>query len=494
MSSFASLRKLAGDSLVYGISGIISRFLSVFLVPIYTRVFPPSEYGAVSLVLGAFSLLNLLVILGLDNSVARWYYETEDEADREISLNTFLWSCFSAASLLSMILVIFHNEIANGLFNEARAATALVIAAVNLPLTVFITFTWNLLRMQRRPVATTIFTLTTSIFTIAMNMLLILVLGWGIEGIFYAQLFTSVVAVVWTLALFHKTISWPRINAQRWKEMLLFSLPLIPGSIAFWIVNLSGVYIIQRLKGPEDVGLYQIGATVATGMALLTGAFQMAWGPFAFSIHKEPHAKQVYSQTLIGYLAITGTAAMGLALFSREILMIFTTPEYAASFWVTAILGYNFVLVGLSYIASVGPGIVKNNYAFGISMVVSAVMLIGLSLLLVPRYGKEGAAFATFVSQSIVPIAVFWHSQRLYPIPYRFSRAALIFIVSMGGALLSLYLSTQMQLGLVAAGGLKLLVIAFYVLFVGLTFNKEMMSLKHSIVSLLRERRNAIIE
>src|SRR6476469_1917132 len=187
MSSFASLRKLAGDSLIYGVSGIVSRFLSVFLVPIYTRVFDPAEYGVVSLVTNFFALLNIVVVLGLDNAVARWYYDTEDEADRKRSLNTFLWFCLSMASVVSTIIFLLADPIADNILREPKAALVLRIAAINLPLTVFTVFTWNLLRLQRRPIATGIFTVAISLVTIILNLVFILVLKWGIPGIFVAQ-------------------------------------------------------------------------------------------------------------------------------------------------------------------------------------------------------------------------------------------------------------------------------------------------------------------
>jgi O-antigen/teichoic acid export membrane protein len=494
MSALAALRKLASDSLIYGISGTISRFLSVFLVPIYTRLFSPAEYGVISLTTSFFALMNILILFGLDNSVARWYYDTDDKSDQAESLNTFLWTCFTAAALFGVIIFLFSGRIAAGVFGTSDAAIVLKISSLNLPLTVFTAFTWNLLRMQRRPLLTAIFTLTTSLMTIGLNFLFILGLRTGISGIFLALLITSIVSTIWTLILFSGTITWPRINWRRLGEMLHFSLPLVPGSIAFWVVNLSGAYFVRASRDMHDVGLYQIGATVASGMALLTGAFQMAWGPFAFSIHKEPHANRVYSQTLIAYLAITGVAAMTLALFSREILLIFTTREYAASFWVTAILAYNFVLVGLSYIASIGPGIAKNNYGFGVSMVVSAGLLVGLSLLLVPIYGKEGAAIATFVAQLIVPIAVFWHGHKLYPIPYQFGRSAFIFAVGAAISFISLYLYMTAELTLPISIALKLLTIAAYVVIVAVTFSTEVGTLRGVLFSLLRRRQDAIIK
>ncbi|MEP6923987.1 MAG: oligosaccharide flippase family protein, partial [Pyrinomonadaceae bacterium] len=167
MSQVSLLKNFAGESVVYGISGILSRFLAVFLTPIYTRIFMPSDYGVISLVTNVSALLSILVILGLDNSMARWYYDNEDENDRKITLNTFLWSCGGIAALFALFIYCFRDFIAVRIMREPATAPLLLLMAANLPLTIFSVFTTNVLRMQRRATATTVFTLTVSLINIS---------------------------------------------------------------------------------------------------------------------------------------------------------------------------------------------------------------------------------------------------------------------------------------------------------------------------------------
>lgn len=428
MSSLSMIKRLAGESFIYGLSSVISRFIGVFLIPIYTRVFLPSDYGIISLITNSFTLLSILLVLGLDNSLHRWYYEEEDEEDRKKTLNTFLWSCFVLASVFSLLLAVFHNFFAERILREPEAARIVLVAAFNLPLTVFTVFTGNVLRIQRRAVYTSVFTLTISLITIFLNVIFVVFIRTGVIGIFYAQAITSVVAVGWTLYLFSDKISPRYFNWQRWKEMFLFSYPLIPGGVAFWIINLSGVYFIQSFSETREVGLYQVGTAIASAMAMLTGAFQMAWGPFALSIYKQSDAKQVYAMVLSVYLGATSLIAFLITLFSFEMLTILTTPDYLDAYLVAGILAFNYLVVGLGYIAVIGTSIAKNNRAYGIASLVSAGLLVALNLILVPAYGKEGAAISTLASQIIIPLAIFWHAQKLYPIPYNFAKAALIFL------------------------------------------------------------------
>jgi O-antigen/teichoic acid export membrane protein len=455
------LQKLGKESLIYGLSGVLTRFVSIFLTPIYTGIFVPSDYGIVSLVTTVFALLSILLILSLDNSMGRWYYDNEDEKDRKITLNTFLWSCFSFAVLLSLLVVVFRDFIAKQIIREPVTAPLLVLMAINLPLTIFSVFTVNVLRMQRKPAATMIFTLVSSLLNIGLNVLFVIILQLGIPGIFYAQLGTSIVAVIWTFVLFRKIISPFYFDRDRWVKMFLFSYPLIPGTLAYWVINLSGAYFIQLIDNTHEVGLYQIGINLASAVAFFTSAFQMAWGPFAYSIHKQSEAKQIYAQALLAFLAISCAISLGVMLFAPEILMILTRPSYYDAAFVSGLLAFNHIVIGLASIASIGPGIARNNNAFGISMVVSAGLLVAFNLVLVPRFGKEGAAISILLSQSIVPIALFVHGQKLYPIPYKFGQAlftlATSFILGVAG-MWTLHFRVPLGSGIL----IKTLVLLFY--------------------------------
>lgn len=459
MTAIPFLKKLAGESLIYGLSSVLTRFISVFLVPVYTRIFTPTDYGVVSLVVVVTALLNILLILSLDNSMGRWFYDSEDERDRKVTLNTFLWSCVCVAVLFAAVVILFRSFIASSLLREPATEPLLLLMAANLPLGVFSVFTTNVLRMQRRAATTIVFTITTSLINIALNVLFVIILRRGIIGIFYAQIITSCIAIVWTFILFHEQISPRYFNWTRWREMLIFSLPLIPGTVAFWVINLSGAYFVGLMNSTHEVGLYYIGTNIASILAVVTGAFQMAWGPFAYSIYKSPEAKQVYAQVLLAFLAVTCLMGLGLMLFAREVLMILTTSDYLEAAWVAGLLSFNHILIGLGYIASIGTGIAKNNKAFGAAMVASAAMLVGLNLILVPMYGKEGAAASILISQCVVPIAVFAHAQKLYPIPYKFRKAAFIFVTSFVTGIVGLTLLNSFGFSLLANAALKILMV-----------------------------------
>lgn len=414
------LRQLASESLVYGLSGIIARFLNIFLVPIYTRVFTPEEYGVVSLVTSALVLISTFVVLALDNSAARWYWDTEDSADRKSTMASWAWCQLIVSSVVATILVAFSQRLGDTLVGRPDAGTYFAIVGLALPLSALGNVATNWLRLQRRPWATLAYALGTNLLTILLTITFVVVLGYGIAGIFLAQLLTAGVSTLAAVFLLGDWIHPRHFERSRLGEMLRYGLPLIPAAIAFWVVGFADRYFVQLYTTTSEVGLYQVGSTVAALVALATGAFQQAWGPFALSIHKRDNAKQVYASVFIAYLWLASLLSTALALFAAEVIRIFATDQYSGAATIVGLLCFSYVMIGLTYIASIGPAILKISKLIGLAIMLAAIVNIALNVILVPPMGKTGSAVATLVSQSVVPIYLFYRSQQLYPIPYRF--------------------------------------------------------------------------
>src|SRR6186713_2808853 len=117
----ARLRVLASDSLIYGIAGILTRFMSVWLVPIYTRLFSPEDYGVLSLVGSTFSVVAVFAVLALDNSAARWYWDTEDDSDRKRTIVSAALCQLASATVLGLALFAVSDVLALHVVRRADA-------------------------------------------------------------------------------------------------------------------------------------------------------------------------------------------------------------------------------------------------------------------------------------------------------------------------------------------------------------------------------------
>ncbi|MEP6780421.1 MAG: oligosaccharide flippase family protein, partial [Gemmatimonadaceae bacterium] len=310
------MRVLASESLIYGVSAIFTRFISVFLVPVYTRLFSPEDYGILSLVTSTYAVVAVFAVLALDSASGRWFWDSELESDRKRTIATAAWSQIASAIVFGVALYFASDRLAILVVHRADTALYFRLLAITLPFAQFGTVVSGWLRLQRRPVAATVYALGTSLLQIAVTLFFVVGMHWGLKGIYSAQVLSLTVGAFAALALLKDWINPAWFDFVRLKAMLMFALPLIPSALAMWVVGFADRYFVEMFDSTSEVGLFSLGSSLAQGMFLLTGAFQMAWGPFALSIHKEPDAKRTYAQAFLAYLGVTTFIATGLSLFA----------------------------------------------------------------------------------------------------------------------------------------------------------------------------------
>ena len=420
--------------MIYGIAGIVSRMITVFLVPIYTRIFQPSDYGTLYLINTTFLLAGILSTCALDSAAGRWYYDTDDQTDRKRTFASWFWFQLVLTSAVSLLLFLALPLFSNYVLNipASQLWWIWLLPCCTLISNILPNMIWNWYRLNRLPKQTVLFTLSQSVFTIVLTILFVVFFHWRILGVYAALFISSLFFSIIALIQMNGWLSIEYFSRERTRQMLRFAIPLIPAALAFWLLNSTNAYFIRYFKNTAEVGLFSVGASLASVVGLFTGAFQQAWGPFAFSIINEPDAKKTYANVFLAFGMGASVLVLGMFLFSPEILRIFTTPAYYASSWVASILSINIVLIAFTYIASIGTSIVKNTIHYSVGVVIAGVVTIGLNILLIPYWGKEGSATANVLGQLIVPVYLFSKAQKLYRIEYNFWKVSFCMLLAIG--------------------------------------------------------------
>ncbi len=425
---FKYLRQLASESIVYGLTGTATRFITVFLVPLYTRALTPTDYGKMSLVRNTMALLAMCAALSLDSAAHRFYWDSDDTSARKSTLACWAWCHLAITFAATTVMIIFAKDVSVRLVGSESAAGALRFAAAALPLNVLGVVYMNRLRMERRAWAVTRYALTTSVVTVALTALLVLGFRKGIEGVFLAQLLVALGTAGFVTIQLRDVIHIRYFQLARLRSMLHYAVPLIPTAIAYWVMDVVDRYFLQAYTTTSQVGIYEIGNSIASVVALGTMAFQQAWIPFALSIHNVPGARSVYATTLVAYVWIGSMACAGATMFAPEALRLLTTQAYYGADSVVGLLAFSYLLMGAASIASLGPAVKKRTISLGVGVIMAAIANIVLNFWLVPWYGKDGAALATLISSVVAPIYLFYHSQKIYPIPFHFGKCLVIVV------------------------------------------------------------------
>lgn len=480
MSVLKSLKNLGSDSLIYGFSGILTRFIGVFLTPVYTRIYTVEDYGVIGILTNSYMLVSVVLVLAMDNSTARWFYDTEISEERKKIINTWLWF-YLGASLLASIFFLFTSSYWAELILQDYADGAFLIKllALTLPLFVLPSIGVNVLRFERKAKRAVFLSIYQSLILIGFNILFVVILRKGVAGVYYAQLCGAILTVPLATYFLYSWIGFPSwFDWVKFKEMFTYALPFVPASLGYWVVNLSGVFFVNEYLNKNEVGLYQIGISIAAVAGLATTAFQQAWSPFAFSIINQPNSKKVYAASLQIYVLCVGLICSVISVFAHEALVILTTPDYYDATVVASILTFNYLLMGLSNVSGLGAAIAKKTAPMGIVSLVSAVVLICLNFMLIPYLGKEGAALSICLAQIVIPLYMFWKSQKYYFIPYDFIKNTLILGIFITVVLIS-YLIPPFTF--IISFTINIALIFTALLMIALLIKKELMIIKNSI-------------
>ncbi|MBK7588372.1 MAG: oligosaccharide flippase family protein [Bacteroidetes bacterium] len=146
------LKQLAGESLIYGISSMLSRFIGIFLVPLYTRLLLPADYGALSLVNSTFYFIIVLAVFALDSAAARWYYDTEDINERKKTIASWFWFQLISSLILCSIIVLCSPLLSKYILKDSTKNILFIIPALGLLANILPTMVSNWLRFQRKAI------------------------------------------------------------------------------------------------------------------------------------------------------------------------------------------------------------------------------------------------------------------------------------------------------------------------------------------------------
>ena len=255
-----------------------------------------------------------------------------------------------------------------------------------------------------------------------MNIVFLVILQRGVQGLLEAGLITAGLFYVFlAVSVIRKAgFSFSRPELRR---MLAFGLPLIPGALGLWILAVSDRYFLQFLSTSHELGLYSLGYKFGVAIDfLLIGPFQLSWLPFVFSTAGEANAKEVFSRVLTYFLFVIILIALAISVLAKEVLAVMATPVFQEAYKVIPLITLSYVLYGCYFALNLGIYVGGKTKYLAVFVGASAVLNLGLNLLLVPRYGMMGAAVATLTCYLMLPIASYFISKRYYAVNYEWGR------------------------------------------------------------------------
>ncbi|HEU5279196.1 MAG TPA: oligosaccharide flippase family protein [Gaiellaceae bacterium] len=460
---FERIKELLRHSAIYGAGSIVARVLGVLLLPLYTRYLSPSDYGLIETLVALSAVLTALVAQGMKSAFFRFYFDSAEQERRHLVVRTAFWYVMAASTAVALVGIVLSPQLSWLLFGTHDHRGLVTAAFIGLWAALNYEQMTSLFRVEQRSAAYVAATLTNVAITIGATILLVVVFDEGPLGVLVGN-FTGTLIVYVALLLYSRHALGLQFDRRLYREMGRFGLPLVPSAVALWLTNFSDRFFLVKLASPHEVGLYSIGVRIASAIVLLLTAFRMAWPAFAYSIEDDREAQRTYSFVLTYVVYVCCWLALALGLLAPWIVRLITTRPFYPAQNVVAPLAFGVAAFGAYVVVQIGTGRARQTRSNWVVTGAAALVSVTLNVVLIPPYGRMGAAVSMVIAYTILFVAMAWRAHRVFPVPYQWRRVATIGVAAVGLTVFGKLLDVPLGVALVltAAFPLLLLLLGFY--------------------------------
>ena len=435
---------------------IVPRLLNyLLLTPFYTRIFAEGEYGVVTELYAYVAFLLVLLTYGMETSFFRYAQEARDK-DRVYS--TALTTLFASSALFVFLASLFSSEIASAIRYDAHPEY-IVYFAVIVGADAFTSIPFAQLRQQNRAFRFAWIKIVNVSVNIFFNFFFLLfcpwflkmnpdsVIGWVYDeniGVGYAFI-SNLIASLVTLLLLLPDILKPRFafDQKVLGRMLSYGLPLLLVGLFGMINEVSDkllfrflITVPENTPDPHDfvlaqLGIYGANYRLAVLMTLFIQMFRYAAEPFFFAHAREEDARKLYASVLKYFIIFCLLIFLGVTLF-LDIVKYFIGSDFRTGLHIVPIVLMANLLLGVFYNLSVWYKLTDMTRYGAIIAFSGAVITVVLNVLLVPRFGYTGAAWAHLACYLAMVIISFGLGRKYYRIDYDLRNIFLYFAVALG--------------------------------------------------------------
>ena len=403
-------RKLISNTFIFAVGTFSSKVLVFLLMPLYTNVLSEEQFGMVDLMVQVGNFLLPVVSCGIINGIIRFgldkYYKKSDVFTTGfLTIFAGFGILLLLEPLLSHIPYLKENTFLIYVFVLMSSLRSLCSQFVRAKGYVKLYALDGILST-----ATTIF----------FNVLYLVVLKWGINGYMLAMISADTLSSIFLfyLAGLRHYLRFRHLNLSTAREMLRYSVPLIPNSIFWWINNMASRYLIAWFLGAQANGLFAVAYKIPTIIVLMSNIFMDAWQMSAVSDTSSKRAS-FFTHVFLCYQALICTAASGLILFSKVITKILVSDAFYPSWRFIPFLLLSTVFSCMSTFLGSVYMVEKKSILNFITTGIGALVNVALSFFLIQTdLQANGAAVATFVSYLLVFLLRVVDTKRFLPMKF----------------------------------------------------------------------------
>lgn len=409
---------------------ILSRAVSFIMLPIYTHYLIPGDYGVLELLVMTSEVIAIFIGLGLPSAIFRFYSEKESTAEKNRVISTALISGSALFFVIFGLMFINSRFFSVLLFGSDAYVHHFRVLFASMAFASSLELPLIYLRARAKSVKFVTVSLVRLVIQLSLNILFIVVLGYGVLGVLYSSLIATLVLSAYLMV---GTVKDCGLGFSRGtlKELVIYGYPLIFSHLGTFILTFSDRYFIKAFFDLNEVGLYSFGYKFGILVSsLLMGPFFAHWAVEMFEIDKRADREEVFVRIFDVMFFVSLTFIFAESVFIKEAIKILSAPEYLQAYTVVPVICLAYYFSMLAFYVRLGIMIKKVTKFIAYSTIIAVAVNIGCNFLLIPPFGMYGAAASTLISFYIRFILVYIWSQKVYPLPYRWARLNMLLIYS----------------------------------------------------------------
>lgn len=472
-------KKVLENSFLYIFSSLLVKAMGFLLLPIYTMFLTPDEYGITNLTMGFINVAIYIVGFSLYSAVLRFHTDYKNNQWKLKRLYGTIITFVILSGVISVILgVVFRNVLVETFFEGVDFYPIVFIALLSSLFVSLHAVHESILQGMQQGKKLTKLNLIVFASTTSLKIIFIGYFKLGATGFLVAQLITYIIYFIYMVIdlIKNELIKWT-IDLQILKEILQYSIPLMPHNLSTRVASLASRIFINTSGTLADVGLYSIAMQFGNLIDIVQSSVNKAFQPWFFEMmnnNDKKSKKEIVNLSNV-LLIVYSLVYMVIGLFSQEVVLLMTDNNYMMAWTVIPILVLGFSIKSMYYFyVNVIMFYKQAARKLFIATIIGSLMDIILAYMLVPRFGMYGSALAFVLAKAITVALVIYLSKLYANIGYRVMKMLSIIIPSLLFMILGLYFSYTKYLTEFSVGNLiyKILILISYISFVYLT-NKQ---------------------
>lgn len=415
-------KTLIKNTIIYAIGNLGSKILSFFLLPLYTYCLSKSDYGYYDLITTTISLLLPIISFQLNDGMYRYLLSAKSEKEKkEVFTNAF-----TIIILNLLIFNIIYYLVVNHFYNIKYSNLIILLIDIS----IISSLLSQAIRGLKYNFQYALSGLINTFAGLILNIFFIIYLKKHVDGLLLANILSNSCVLIYLIFL--KIFRYFDINLIRKKlskKMILFSIPLIPNVVSWWIMNVSDRFLLKHYMGVDANGLYAVANKFPSLLTVLNSLFYLAWQESAITEYNSLDRDKYYSKVFDSLSKFMLSSIIVLLPLTKLMLKVMVANKFReATLYIPFLyMGTVFSLFSWFY----GTGYLSSEHTFGAfsSSVFGAGVNIIINIILIPKIGIQAASLSTMLAFLAMWLIRVYQTKKFYSIKIKKKTFSLLMIL-----------------------------------------------------------------